>query len=423
MKLRKLTLTLVSIILVTAIAHSQSREDLWEKDINYLKTELPRKHKNLFFKIDKSIYNQKLDSVLNKTDKLSDIEISIALLEVVASVGDGHTSIYIPKLAEYGKLPLQLYWFSDGIYITNAFQQYEEMLWKKIVSVNGIPIDDVFKKLSNLIAKTNDAVIKSYMPGSFPYVCFLKYFNIMEGDLAVISYENSKGEIQSATVNSFIPSKNSQHKWLNKSFKKKALCESNRKKLFWYNYIDSSQVLYTQYNRCLSKEVLKQYGNKKKAKELPSFNKYSKDLLKILNSGKVDKLVFDMRYNPGGNSNQGTRLIKKIADIESINQKGKIFVVVGRRTFSSAILNSLDFQNHTEAIFVGEPTGGRPNHYGEVRKFTLPKHGLTVNYSTKYFTHSKKDDNSFYPDHEIYITFKDYENGIDPIMEWILKYK
>ena len=37
------------------------------------------------------------------------------------------------------------------------------------------------------------------------------------------------------------------------------------------------------------------------------------------------------------------------------------------------------------AVLVGEPTGGRPNHYGEVRAFTLPNSGLQVSYSTRYF--------------------------------------
>ncbi len=97
-------------------------------------------------------------------------------------------------------------------------------------------------------------------------------------------------------------------------------------------------------------------------------------------------------------------------------------MIVGRKTFSSAILNSLDFKNYTKAIFVGEPTGGRPNHYGEVKSFSLPNSGLKVRYSTKYFTHSKTDDNSFYPDHEITTRFEDYKNGIDPVVDWILRY-
>ena len=42
-------------------------------------------------------------------------------------------------------------------------------------------------------------------------------------------------------------------------------------------------------------------------------------------------------------------------------------------------------QNDTEAIFIGEPTGGRPNHFGEVKSFNLPNSGLSVRYSTKYF--------------------------------------
>ncbi len=42
-------------------------------------------------------------------------------------------------------------------------------------------------------------------------------------------------------------------------------------------------------------------------------------------------------------------------------------------------------QLQTNPILVGEPTGGKPNSYGEISSFLLPNSGLVVNYSTKYF--------------------------------------
>ncbi len=59
-----------------------------------------------------------------------------------------------------------------------------------------------------------------------------------------------------------------------------------------------------------------------------------------------------------------------------IDQRGKIFVVIGRRTFSSGLLNAHDLAARTRAILIGEPTGGKPNSYGEVESFTLPRSGL-----------------------------------------------
>lgn len=402
--------------------HAQSRTDLWSKDISYLKTELASRHKNLFFKTSQSTFNHKLDSIINEVDNLSDIEISIALQEVIAFMGDDHTSIYNPKLLSYGQIPIWLNWFKDGIYILNTIPEYHNLLFKKVVAFNDLPIENIVSKVLNVSSKTNEAVSKNHFLYYFSYKAILEYYGIIDSDSMQISYLNNKGNIEKQNIKCVVTEKGEKINWMGFGTVEKVLCEKNKNKLFWYEYDESTKVLYAQYNKCLSKEVMKRYGNKKQTKNYPSFKKFSSDILKILESEQVEKFVFDMRYNPGGSSDQGTRLVKEIAKVKSINQKGKIFVIVGRKTFSSAILNSLDFQNYTEAIFVGEPTGGKPNHYGEIRKLILPNQGLKVNYSTKYFTHSKTDDNSFYPDYEITTTFEEYKNGIDPVVEWILNY-
>jgi C-terminal processing protease CtpA/Prc len=97
--------------------------------------------------------------------------------------------------------------------------------------------------------------------------------------------------------------------------------------------------------------------------------------------------------------------------------------VIGRKTFSSAIINTINFKQYTKAILIGEETGGKPNHYGEVRNFRLPSSQLPVNYSTKYFTYTKVDLNTIKPDVSIELSFDDYKKGIDPVYEWIVEQK
>ncbi|MFW5827416.1 MAG: hypothetical protein ACOCU4_04955 [Alkalispirochaeta sp.] len=58
-------------------------------------------------------------------------------------------------------------------------------------------------------------------------------------------------------------------------------------------------------------------------------------------------------------------------------------VIIGRDAFSFAVLNAITLKQEAGAQFVGEPSGGRPNHYGEVKMFELPNLGRTVQYSTK----------------------------------------
>ena len=60
---------------------------------------------------------------------------------------------------------------------------------------------------------------------------------------------------------------------------------------------------------------------------------------------------------------------------------GGLFVIIGRRTFSAAQNFSTYLDFHTNAIFVGEPTGSCPTFNGESIEFTLPNTGTRVNIS------------------------------------------
>jgi hypothetical protein len=82
----------------------------------------------------------------------------------------------------------------------------------------------------------------------------------------------------------------------------------------------------------------------------------------------------------------------------------------------------MDFKN-SNAIFVGEETAGKPNHFGEVRGFTLPNSGIEISYSTKYFNQYKNDDSTIKPDFMIEESFENFMNGIDPVFEFVKNYK
>ncbi|MDR1348005.1 MAG: hypothetical protein LBJ63_06190, partial [Prevotellaceae bacterium] len=101
------------------------------------------------------------------------------------------------------------------------------------------------------------------------------------------------------------------------------------------------------------------------------------------------------------------------------NPSIKTYVVLGRATFSSAILNAMDFKRLTNAIFVGEETSGKPNHFGEVKSFQLPTSKLSVNYSTKYFKMTDENVNTIAPDVKIEMSFSDFMKGVDPVYEWV----
>ncbi len=79
----------------------------------------------------------------------------------------------------------------------------------------------------------------------------------------------------------------------------------------------------------------------------------------------VERLVIDVRSNNGGGRNIFRPLIDAIKRNSTVNQKGHLFVIIGRGSHSVSMMHGVDLRAETNALLVGEPTGSRPNWYSE----------------------------------------------------------
>jgi hypothetical protein len=74
------------------------------------------------------------------------------------------------------------------------------------------------------------------------------------------------------------------------------------------------------------------------------------------------------------------------------------------------------------AALIGEPTGEKPNGYGEVRTLRLPNSGLRIQYSTEYFHLLKDSDpDALYPDIRTPDTLDDALAGRDAALDAALR--
>jgi hypothetical protein len=424
-EMRKGILTLFTAMLLCSISSAQQdKSQAWKSDIEYLKAELPKRHKNLFFKIDKTTFEGKLDELSNTLSNKIDSEIVISLQQIIAEMGDDHTSIeYQQILQSAGIFPLSLYWFSDGLYVLSTLNKYESALGKRITAINDVPIAEVTARLSSLLPKTNDTLTKHRIPNMLPSIALLQHFEIINGNSARFDFvDPNETETDLLIEELDYKAIGPNLRFVGFTPESYPMSWSNQRSMFWFRFIEDEGILYVQYNRCWSKELEEQHGLKARAEKMPSFDAFASQILAEMKKPEVRKFVFDIRFNPGGSSPQGTKLARKVSEIDNINRRGKIFVIIGKRTYSSAVINAIDFKNHTEAILVGEPTSGKPNHFGEVKKFKLPYSGLSVSYSTKYFKYLDEDPNSLMPDIAVETTFSDFASGKDPVLDAIRKY-
>ena len=397
-------------------ACSQDKAIDWEEDINFLATELPKRHKDFYRHYSEPAFRAALDSLREALPKLEGWQVLLRLQEIISRAGDSHTSIYSDGVNKGPVFPLSLYWFKEGLFVMGASSvgAMDTLPGKQLLAINGIPIEEVAASASRLLVAENRSIIRHRLPNLLPSWYVLRYVDAVDGASAVFTFRDTNGYTFNLPLEPVSPDsfKQALIRYKPDSY---AFPERDNQAVFWHEYLEEEQALYIRYNRCTSQEAEKKYGNKKIARQLPSFEKLEQEVLATLEKSPVQKLVFDVRNNPGGSSLQGTRLAKQIGQA----YKGEVFVVIGRRTFSSAVLNALDFFEYCGARLIGEPTSGRPNHFGEVKTFQLPHSKAIVSYSTKYFQKVEGDPPTIEPDVRIELSFSEFQQGIDPVWEYI----
>ncbi len=384
------------------------RSASWEKDIDYFSSQLKAKQYGFSSLISEESFDNILGNLKSSIESLQDYEIYLRLQQSIASLKVAHLICYPSSTRKLHFLPFFTYIFPDGVYIIMADQNNSGLLGKKIISIGGITIQTVEDSLKKIISYENDYWFEDQVPQALCCVEILKYYGFT-GTLSSVDLEvEGVGKL---TVTSAEKYPNDITSGMNNVLDGKTvpLYLQNQSSYYWSSFIAANITLYIKYNKCANSTT-------------SSFDVFTNGIINFISSHQVDKVIVDLRNNGGGNSSIINPLLNYLQG-SSINQRGKLFVVTNRGTFSSALLNSISFKQTTNCILVGEPTGGKPNSYGEVFTFSLPYSGIVVQYCTKYINTINNDPASLFPDYDVEISFNDFVNCKDPVLDFILNFK
>lgn len=401
----------------------------WAGDIEFCRRELPQRHKNLFFQTERAVFEGRLAALAKEAGHLADFTVALRLQEIVVGQGDDHSGVnwrqFESKTAP-AALPMALYWFSDGWRVLGAPSAQADLLGRKVVALNGVPMTEVERRVARFVS-LQPMVVKSRLPSLLVVPEVLRSCDILRDDRLRIRCEDDVGGTKE--VGFPLSAGGGSEKMSMASFRPTVvpLGSRDQRSVLWSTVLGDRRIFYAQYNRCEGRETAERRGDHAGAAKLPSlealFATLLAELTRALETGSVDTFVFDLRHNSGGASDFGTRFVQKAATLAKLRQPGSVYVIMGRRTFSSAIINAGDCQRSLGALLVGEPTGGTPNHYGEVKSFTLPSSQVAVYYSTKYFGRPGAKIEPFQPDIPAEMSFADYRDGVDRPLEAIVRHR
>jgi C-terminal processing protease CtpA/Prc len=178
---------------------------------------------------------------------------------------------------------------------------------------------------------------------------------------------------------------------------------------YWYEYWPEARTLYLQYNEC---------------RDLPGtpFASVVQSMFAVADSAPVERLIVDLRGNGGGDSRVVMPLLEGLSVHPGLSDRRHLYGLVGRGTCSSGMMAALDLERRFGALLVGEPTGGKPNAYGDIGRFELPHSKLVVQYSTKRFTRGNGNKPSLMPHLPASLSLDDCLAGRDPVLEGALSF-
>jgi hypothetical protein len=397
----------------------------WREDLHQLERTIVQVHPNPFANIEEASFDQLVKSLDKEIGSLSDKEIVVRLAEIVGSIQDGHTRLSFPREhpeigLEFGhagtplsnspnlsfkQLPLAFEEFDDGIFVVGATRKFGNYIGSKLLSVDKTSSADAMRIVQRITFSEN-AQLQILMGAdrlSLPEA-LMALGIVSDQNQITLVLKDAMGRKSTAIVE---PLPQGKIDWIDAfTGQEKPLREQNPEKKFWYQYLPQSGILFAQIDEITDTEI--------------KLAKFATEIVK--EAERLDaKLVIDLRSNFGGSGDLNRTLELAIVQSKELNQYGRTFVITGRRTFSAAQFLVNFFDKYTRALFVGEPTGARPDHYGDSKKTRLENSGLTLRVSSLHWSSFKANDERSATDPDIHGPWnaEAYFSGRDPSLELI----
>jgi hypothetical protein len=376
-------------------------------DIEHYLAELERIHPNPYHAVSRAEYRAAADRLIARLPSLSDDELLVELLRLVAYLGerDGHANMN-PLAPGYRRVlhlyPIATYEFADGVYVVAAPGR-PQLVGRRLLAIQGRPIADVLRLVDPLVTYDNPLSLAAHRS---PYLVTAEVLHGLgitpTAERATLSLDGLPDvELTPVTRGEYVAAMRPAFPLFLDGMPKRAkpLMASRRGTSQWVTTLHRGRVVYFLYNTVLQDPT--QSANR---------------ILRLARRAKTRRIVVDLRNNGGGDIGTYPYLLDTLKT-RAVNRPGRLVVLVGRTTFSAAVHFATDLDQGTRAIFVGEPTGGSPNHYSDTDPVALDVSGYTINVPRIYFEKQPgRTGLQLDVDVAVPLTGRDFFAGRDPVL-------
>jgi hypothetical protein len=404
----------------------------WLADIDYTVDQVIKTHPFPFRRISKEEFESNATSLKRDLPKLGDDEIVVRLMQIVASLRDGHTSLDPSPEVEAPWFPIRFYQFNDGLFVTAIDKQFANCAGAKVLRVGEVSADEAVKRAQSAFSADNnfgaqEAAVSLSSPRIIRGLSIADNVDRLKLQLLTRKNENLTIELPTVKAKSnleyrlfgemFGPVSNLvtafndlTNDFLNPDNNPNLPLHLRGRRAYWFTYLPKERLLYFELNAMREKS-----GNTKE-----TLSEMLRRMFTFCDLHSIDVFVLDLRYNSGGNGQLVNGIVHEFIKRDStINREGHLFTIVGRKTYSAGATMAMTMKEHTHTAFIGEPMGVGPNGSGDPDATVLPNSHLHLSISTNYYIGGKSKDQSW----EVPVQFPaqfssaQYFSGQDPALD------
>ncbi|MFP4378410.1 MAG: hypothetical protein ACLFP4_15305 [Spirochaetales bacterium] len=392
--------------------------EAWIEDIDALERDLVRRHPEPFHSVEEEVFSARLAQLRSEAERIADgrarADAMVAGIHgALALLQEGHTTVDASPSIQYPAL-IRRFRTAEGEWefrVAYSDEALPEIRGRRILAIGGLPPEQALERVAAYASAERDDGRVFFAQRLMADPRLMRGIGIADEDGLLLTVATPDGDVdvllEPQPVESLsLWSPDLSVIELQKDLERSLSFRGSGR--FWYEIAGST--LYFRYNSSTTDAL-----------------SMMNEIIDLVEAGKVERLVIDLRFNGGGNSFPGTRFVNRLSATAVGIERGRLYVMISENTFSSAIMTAVDAMAETEAILVGTPLAAPVDSWGEVRRFALPNSGLVIGHSTRYWDYTSGKslrlvDGVVRPDPgwEAAWTFDEWVAGYDPALELIL---
>ncbi len=409
-----------------ALDHAQ-----WQADLDQMTAAIREIHFKPFHVVSEEDFDASVAALRDDIPSLSDSEIILRLVQIVASLKDGHSRLHIPRLypelalrSELGhggtppphvnelrfrQLPVRFELFSDGLFVVGAAPEHAHLVGHRVTLFDDTATDDAIATVRSVSFFENDSRARLMAPDRLALPDILHFLGVSDsGDEVSLTTVDSGGREVRTTLSAL---NGEEQAFVDGAPAPEPMWRSRQDEYRWYRILDDDDAIYVQINQ-FEESPVTPYGD------------FVAETIEAAREAGVSRYVVDLRHNSGGIGAWVTPFVTGLTRSE-FNEYGRLFILASRETFSAAQHFLHRFEEYSYAAFVGEQSGAQPSHFGDPRRIVLENSGLTLRVSTIYWHSWLANDfrEAINPHIPVPWSSSDFFSGADPVLRAALDYE